>query len=286
MGLKGKKVKDSLASAAAQARASDTGAGAIEAVNQKAAETEKQMDALMLKAQGLKVSRFDAQEALEATSGNVGAAFNRLKRLDAEKAAETAARVGDGMAGPKLILANAQCSSDPLHDLMKGDIVTLPEVYSDYATWARNLEATFKRPDVDELAHILDGLEPLEPVYTGEVVIPKIDLLENTSTVPRSDGHLPYNEKGPIKGLLDLLETHADDTSNAKMRIIEENRARLPQRLSRRQAEAILRHFDNALRRKTVLHAIRDRVDDDAWADELADATTERVRELCGDPVP
>ena len=120
--------------------------------------------------------------------------------------------------------------------------------------------------------------------------MPTIDLLTNTSSVPPSDGRLDYAERSQIRPVLDALE--GDATCNAKLALLQASLPRLPSRLTRPQAEALLRTLSIPMRRVNAIHILRDRIPSgggpagfEAWADEICgqNATTERIRELCGD---
>ena len=177
-----------------------TGALASAATNAKnvaAGDNEKQMDSLMLKARQLNVARYEVQEALEQAGGHVGQAFKALQKISDDKAAQLAATVGDGMSGPKKILRNAQYSHDPLGDLLKGDIETLPPIYSDQAQYFRELEKKLRQP-VWQVADTGASDNPILrqdiyldadathnklltiPIYPDEIVIPKIDILQTS----------------------------------------------------------------------------------------------------------
>ena len=56
-------------------------------------------------------------------------------------------------------------------------------------------------------------------------------------------------------------------------------------RVTRPQAEALLRAFGVVMRRKQALSLLRERIApiDDAWASEIEDGSAERIVELCGD---
>ena len=102
-------------------------------------------------------------------------------------------------------------------------------------------------------------------------------------SVRASTAYINPAEERPIKDLLNLLA--GDATCNVKMRALEENRHKLPSRVSRAQAEAILRMFEIPNRRRNALAAFRDRVTDEEWANEVETGSSVRIREVCGDPL-
>ena len=73
---------------------------------------------------------------------------------------------------------------------------------------------------------------------------------------------------------------------SAQLRVLEEKSSSLPAQLSRAQVAAILRCFENPLRRTQALEGLMPRLDLSAerFADELAEAVWPNdIRRLCGD---
>lgn len=174
-------------------------------------------------------------------------------------------------------------SNDPLGDLLRGDIWQMPPVYEGSEAWLKNLSEKLRRDAFRDDVVEIKALGT--PIWDGEITIPTIDALENTSSVPASDGYLHHGEKGAIRSVLKSLE--GDATSNVKLRTLRKSLITLPKRLSRPQVEALLRTIDIPMRRADAIDILRERIqpNDAEWADEISKgkATTERIRELCGD---
>ena len=215
------------------------------------------LDVLMgrLRDANVHATESEAHATLKQCFGHVGRAFNKLK---ASNVAQQSV-LPSGSADPFGDL------SDPLGDLLAGNIFLVPPVYDDHDEWARKVEVSLGAP-----------------VWESELKPPVIDLLE-VSSVPVSSGHLAFPERVVISDVLTVLE--GDATSNSKLRLLQEQLSKLPRQLSRAQAEAVLRCFDIPMRRVQALELIRTRLAgaDAAWADEIPGATSERIRSLCGD---
>lgn len=129
-------------------------------------------------------------------------------------------------------------------------------------------------------------LQRAEEYLPPKVMPMRVDRHPNSvSRATRAAHELPEDERRGIAPALNALEGL---TSNAQLRYLEEHLASIPSQLSRAQACALLRTFDNPLRRKDGLALLSDKLSLSAapLEVELLNATwPEDIRRLFGDPI-
>lgn len=125
----------------------------------------------------------------------------------------------------------------------------------------------------------------LTPIAIPE--LPPIIRYSKNPVLPPGPPPLSAEDRQPISRCIKALS--GDYTSNHRLRLLQEmcNGTRLPRSINRSQAAALLRTFDNPLRRAQGLEILSQRLTPDAAAlqEDLNSAQwTIEISALCGDP--